>query len=219
MGRVRVSRLAAGVAVSAALVLPAAPASAAPAQVRAFDAVAGTARFTVAVDGRTRARRLGFEQATRRFGLAPGIHTVVVRNAAGRRLVRVRVAVRSGERVTLAIAGTAARPTVAPVREAKALDDRSAWTRIANLVRGRNADLVLAGQSFTMVRNVRFAKTSKAVRVPSSAGYYAAGGVQLSLRMGGSILDTQAFQFSKGSALTIVALPDGRSAKLRALPR
>src|SRR5690349_18341180 len=103
MGRVRVTRLAAGLAASAALAMSAAPASAAPAQVRAFDAVAGTARFTLAVDGRTRATRLGFEQATRRFGLAPGIHSVVVRNAGGKRLVSVKVAVRSGERVTLAI--------------------------------------------------------------------------------------------------------------------
>jgi len=218
MRRVRVTRLAAGLAVSAALVLPAAPASAAPAQVRAFDAVAGTARFTLAVDGRTRATRLRFEQATRRFGLAPGIHTVVVRNPAGRRLVRVRIAVRSGERVTLAIAGTAAKPIVAPVREARALDGTRAWTRLANLVRGRTVDLVLAGQSFTMVRGLRFGKTSKPVAVPKSGGYYSAGGIQLSLRSAGTVLDTQAFTFAAGAALTIVALPDGRGAKLRALP-
>src|SRR5829696_5138132 len=137
MRPVRVPRLAAGLAVSAALVLPAAPASAAPAQVRAFDAIAGPARFTLAVDGRTRATRLRFEQATRRFGLAPGIHTVVVRNAGGKRLVRAKVAVRSGERVTLAIAGTPAKPAVAAVREARALDSSRAWTRLANLVRGR----------------------------------------------------------------------------------
>ena len=50
---------------------------------RAYGAVAGNTRFTLKVDGKNRAVRLGFEKATKRFGLAPGVHRVSVHKRAG----------------------------------------------------------------------------------------------------------------------------------------
>ena len=68
MRRVRGLRLVASLALLLALMVFAAPALGANASVRAYGAVAGTARFTLKVDGKNRAVRLGFGQATKRFG-------------------------------------------------------------------------------------------------------------------------------------------------------
>ena len=61
MRRVRGLRLVACLALGLALMVFAAPAFGANASVRAYGAVAGTARFTLKVDGKNRAVRLGFE--------------------------------------------------------------------------------------------------------------------------------------------------------------
>jgi hypothetical protein len=206
------------VAAAVVLAVAAAPAAAAPAQVRAYGAIEGTTRFALVIDGKTRAKRVAFEKATKRFALKQGVHTVVLRNAKGRRVVDVRVAVRDNEPLTLAIAGTASNPVVAPVREAVAVNATRAWARLANLVPDRMFDLVLAGQPFTLARNVAFRRTSKVLPVPRTPGFYSSGGLQLALKSTGSVIDTQPFAFSAGEAVTLVALPEGQGAKLRALP-
>jgi hypothetical protein len=219
MRRVRGLRLVACLALGLALMVFAAPALGANASVRAYGAVAGTARFTLKVDGKNRAVRLGFEKATKRFGLAPGVHRVSVHNQRGKRLARVQVTVRSAEKVTLAIAGTASKPTVAAVREATALSASFAWARLANLATDRTVDVGLAGQAFTfaMVKGLKFGKTSKAFRIPKSAGYYDQGGLKLALRQGSQTLNTATFQFVAGGATTFLALPVAGGAKLVAL--
>ncbi len=220
MRRVRGLRLVACLALGLALMVFAAPALGANASVRAYGAVAGTARFTLKVDGKNRAVRLGFEKATKRFGLAPGVHRVSVHNQRGKRLARVQVTVRSAEKVTLAIAGTASKPTVAAVREATAL---SRHLRVGSPrqpgVRDRTVDVGLAGQAFTfaMVKGLKFGKTSKAFRIPKSAGYYDQGGLKLALRQGSQTLNTATFQFVAGGATTFLALPVAGGAKLVAL--
>jgi hypothetical protein len=220
MRRVRGLRLVACLALGLALMVFAAPALGANASVRAYGAVAGTKRFTLKVDGKNRAVRLGFEKATKRFGLAPGVHVVSVHNQGGKRLARVQVTVRSAEKVTLAIAGTAAKPSVAAVREATAPAGTTfAWARLANLASTRTVDIGLAGQSFTfaLVKGLKFGKTSKAFRIPKSAGYYDQGGLRLALRQGSQTLNTATFQFVAGGATTFLALPVAGGAKLVAL--
>ncbi len=219
MRRVRGLRLVASLALGLALMVFAAPAFGANASVRAYGAVAGTARFTLKVDGKNRAVRLGFEQATKRFGLAPGVHVVSVHTQRGKRLARVQVTVRGNEKVTLAVAGTAAKPTVAAVREATAQSTTFAWARLANLAPTRTVDVGLAGQAFTfaLVKGLKFGKTSKAFRIPKSAGYYDQGGLKLALREGSQTLHTATFQFVAGGATTFLALPVAGGAKLVAL--
>ena len=219
MRRVRGLRLVASLALGLALMVFAAPAFGANASVRAYGAVAGTARFTLKVDGKNRAVRLGFEQATKRFGLAPGVHVVSVHTQRGKRLARVQVTVRGNEKVTLAVAGTAAKPTVAAVREATAQSTTFAWARLANLAPTRTVDVGLAGQAFTfaLVKGLKFGKTSRAFRIPKSAGYYDQGGLKLALRQGSQTLNTATFQFVAGGATTFLALPVAGGAKLVAL--
>jgi hypothetical protein len=218
MRPVRVHRLAAGAAAAVVLAVAAAPAAAAPAQVRAYGAVEGTTTFRIVIDGKVRAKRLAFEKATKRFALKQGVHRVVVRNAKGRRVVDVRVAARNDEPLTIAIAGTATKPVVVPIREAIAANATRAWARLANLVPGRVFDLVLAGQPFTIARNVAYRRTSTTRQLPKNAGFYSSGGLQLSLKASGAVVDTEPFAFVAGEAVTLVALPNGQGAKLRALP-
>ena len=105
------------------------------------------------------------------------------------------------------------------MREATALSTTFAWARLANLAPTRTVDVGLAGQAFTfaMVKGLKFGKTSKAFRIPKSAGYYDQGGLKLALRQGSQTLNTATFQFVAGGATTFLALPVAGGAKLVAL--
>jgi hypothetical protein len=204
------------------MLLAAAPAGSAPAQVRTFGAVPKSTGLIIAVDGKNRVRNLRFEQTTKRFALRRGRHVVTVKNRKGVRIARSAFTVRDDERVTLAIVGTPTRPAIAAIREARPGDGPRRWARLANLAPGRRLDLRLAGQPFTLVRSLRFARTSKNFVVPGRTGAYGEPGrVVLALLGAGSQLDQQSITIAVGSAVTLVALPNanGAGVKLRALAR
>ena len=109
--------------------------------------------------------------------------------------------VRSAEKVTLAIAGTARKPTVAAVREATALSAPSPGRASRTSRRpARSTSASPGSRSLALVKGLKFGKTSKAFRIPKSAGYYDQGGLKLALRRAAQTLNTATFQFVAGGA-------------------